>query len=135
EESVAQFHWLQDHGVPFRAAFFDEPNRESADDRGLVVSSGEDSKPFCDIARPVPRGHKPQFTDSAGNFLMQCLGAAVARTSTRVEVDARVDRLILDDDGAIVGVSARRENALRHIRARRGVVLATGGFAYNEPML
>jgi len=135
DESVAHFHWLQDHGVPFRAAFFDEPNRESPDDSGLVFSGGEDSRPFCDIARPVPRGHKPQYTDSAGNFLMQCLGAAVARTATRVEVDARADRLIADADGVVIGVAARRDNTFRHVRARRGVVLATGGFAYNEAML
>lgn len=135
DESVAHFHWLQDHGVPFRAAFFDEPNRESPDDSGLVFSGGEDSRPFCDIARPVPRGHKPQYTDSAGNFLMQCLGAAVARTHTRVEVDVRADRLIVDTDGVVIGVAARRDNTLRHVRARRGVVLATGGFAYNEAML
>ena len=135
DESVAHFHWLREHGVPFRAAFFDEPNRESPDDSGLVFSGGEDSRPFCDLARPVPRGHKPQFPDSAGNFLMQQLGAGVARTSTRVEVDARADRLIVDADGAVIGVSARRDNVTRTVRARRGVVVASGGFAYNEAMV
>ena len=135
DESVAHFHWLREHGVPFRSAFCDEPNRESADDSGLVFSGGEDSRPFCDLARPVPRGHKPQFPDSAGNFLMQCLGNAVAGTRTRVEVDARADRLVVDDDGAVVGVVARRDNADRYLRARRGVVLASGGFSYNDAML
>jgi 3-oxo-5alpha-steroid 4-dehydrogenase len=135
DESVAHFHWLQEHGVPFRSAFFDEPNRESADDSGLVFSGGEDSRPFCDVARPVPRGHKPQFPDSAGNFLMRCLSGAVAGTSTRVTVDARADRLVVDGDGAIVGVVARHDNETRCIRARRGVVLASGGFAYNDAML
>ncbi len=38
DESVRHFHWLAEHGVPFRAAFCDEPNRESADDSGLVFS-------------------------------------------------------------------------------------------------
>lgn len=135
DESVAHFHWLTEHGVPFRGAFFDEPNRESADDSGLVFSGGEDSRPFCDIARPVPRGHKPQFRDSAGNFLMQCLTTAVAATPTRTLVDARADRLVVDADGSVVGVVARHDNQTRHMRARRGVVLATGGFAYNEGML
>ncbi len=133
--SVAHFHWLEDHGVPFRAAFCDEPNRESADDSGLVFSGGEDSRPFCEIARPVPRGHKPKFPDSAGNFLMQRLSAAVATTPTRVMVDARADRLVTDSDGAVIGVAVRHENQMRYVRARRGVVLATGGFAYNEAML
>jgi 3-oxo-5alpha-steroid 4-dehydrogenase len=135
DESVTHFQWLEDHGVPFRAAFCDEPNRESADDSGLVFSGGEDSRPFCDIARPAPRGHKPRFPDSAGNFLMQCLGRSVAATSTRVTVDARADRLVVDDDGAVVGVAVRHDNTTRYIRARRGVVLASGGFAYNDAML
>jgi 3-oxo-5alpha-steroid 4-dehydrogenase len=135
DESVAHFHWLAEHGVPFRAAFCDEPNRESADDSGLMFSGGEDSRPFCDIARPVPRGHKPQFTDSAGNFLMRCLTKAVAATATRATIDARVERLVVDADGAVVGVAVRVDNAMRYVRARRGVVLATGGFAYNEAML
>jgi len=135
DESVAHFHWLQDHGVPFRAAFCDEPNRESADDSGLVFSGGEDSRPFCDIARPVPRGHKPQFKDSAGNFLMRCLMGAVDATATRVVVDARADQLVVGAGGEVVGVAVRHDNETRYIRARRGAVLATGGFAYNEAML
>ncbi|MDQ1384618.1 MAG: 3-oxo-5alpha-steroid 4-dehydrogenase, partial [Actinomycetota bacterium] len=135
DESVAHFHWLVQHGVPFRSAFCEEPNRESADDSGLVFSGGEDSRPFCDLARPVPRGHKPQFTDSAGNFLMQCLTGAVVKSATRVMVDARVDRLVVDGDGAVVGVAVHADNSTRYIRARRGVVLAAGGFAYNESML
>ncbi len=56
DESVAHFHWLEHHGVPFRAAFYDEPNREPPDDSGLVFSGGEDSRPFCDLASPAPRG-------------------------------------------------------------------------------
>ena len=64
--------------MPFRAAFCDEPNRESADDAGLLFSGGEDSYPFDEIAVPVPRGHKPQYIDAAGGFLMERLGAAVS---------------------------------------------------------
>src|SRR5262245_57156822 len=80
-ESVAHFRWLADHGVPFRASFCDEPNRESEDDSGLLFSGGEDSHPFDEIAEPVPRGHKPQFIDSSGGFLMKCLGSALDRTA------------------------------------------------------
>jgi len=84
EGSPDHFDWLVSIGVPFRAAFCDEPNRESADDAGLLFSGGEDSYPFDEIAAPVPRGHKPQYIDSAGGFLMDRLGAAVTATSARV---------------------------------------------------
>ena len=45
EGSPEHFDWLVSVGVPFRAAFCDEPNRESADDAGLLFSGGEDSLP------------------------------------------------------------------------------------------
>ncbi len=135
EGSVAHYHWLVDHGVPFKGQFNDEPNREPFDDSGLVFSGGEDSWPFIDIADPVPRGHHPQFPDTAGGFLMDRLGEARAKTSVRTETDARVDRLIVDRDGAVAGVAILHDGETRAVRARRGVVLAAGGFIFNEPML
>ena len=135
EGSVAHYHWLVGHGVPFKPSFNDEPNREPFDDAGLVFSGGEDSWPFNEIADPAPRGHHPQFADTAGGFLMQCLTEALGRTSTRTVIDTLVDQLVMDRDGAVVGVALRADNTIRTVRARRGVILAAGGFIYNEAML
>lgn len=140
EGSVEHFDWLVSAGVPFRAAFCDEPNRESADDAGLLFSGGEDSYPFDEIAVPVPRGHKPRWVDSAGGFLMECLGKAVDASGARVVADARAEALVVDggdggDGGAVVGVQVRTDDGLRAIRARGGVVLATGGFIHNDAMV
>ncbi len=134
-ESVGHYHWLTEHGVPFKAQFFHEPNREPFDDSGLIFSGGEDSWPFIDIADPVPRGHHPQFPDTAGGFLMECLGTARARTAATTLNDARVEQLVTDRDGAVVGVAAMVDGVRRVVRARRGVVLAAGGFVFNESML
>jgi 3-oxo-5alpha-steroid 4-dehydrogenase len=133
-ESVAHFGWLAAHGVPFRAAFCDEPNRESEDDSGLLFSGGEDSHPFDEIAAPVPRGHKPQYVDSSGGFLMRCLGGALGRTAAATVSDARVDRVVRDGD-RVAGVLATADGRPLAIRARRGVVLAAGGFIHNEAMV
>jgi 3-oxo-5alpha-steroid 4-dehydrogenase len=132
--SPDHFDWLVSIDVPFRAAFCDEPNRESADDSGLLFSGGEDSYPFDEIAVPVPRGHKPQCIDSAGGFLMERLGAAVAASSARVMADTRAEALVVDG-GEVVGVQVRTDDGPRTIRARGGVVLATGGFISNEAMV
>ncbi|MGD0749388.1 MAG: FAD-dependent oxidoreductase [Acidimicrobiales bacterium] len=134
EGSLDHFDWLASIGVPFRAAFCDEPNRESADDAGLLFSGGEDSYPFDEIATPAPRGHKPQWIDSAGGFLMERLGAAVSASGARVVADARAEALVVDD-GDVVGVRVRTDDGLRSIRARGGVILATGGFIHNEAMV
>jgi 3-oxo-5alpha-steroid 4-dehydrogenase len=132
--SVEHFDWLVGLGLPFRAAFCDEPNRESADDSALIFSGGEDSFPFDEITPPVPRGHKPQWIDSAGNFLMRELAEFVERAGARVTTDARVERLVVDD-GRVVGVAATIDGTRSAIRARGGVVLATGGFIHAPSLI
>ncbi len=134
EGSPDHFDWLVSIGVPFRAAFCDEPNRESVDDAGLLFSGGEDTYPFDEISVPVPRGHKPRCIDSAGGFLMECLGAAVATSAARVVADASAEALVVDG-GDVVGVHVRTDDGPRAVRARGGVILATGGFIHNEAMV
>ena len=132
--SPDHFDWLVSIGVPFRAAFCDEPNRESADDAGLLFSGGEDAYPFDEVAIPVPRGHKPQWVDSAGGFFMERLGAAVSASEARVVADARAEALIVGG-GEVVGVRVGTDAGPRTVGARGGVVLATGGFIHNEAMV
>ena len=134
EGSPDHFDWLVSIGVPFRASFCDEPNRESADDAGLLFSGGEDTYPFDELALPVPRGHKPQCVDSAGGFLMEHLGSAVSISGARVTVDAGAEVLIVGS-GVVAGLMVRTADGPRAIRARGGVILATGGFIHNEAMV
>ena len=133
--SVDHYHWLVDHGLPFKAEYFPERDREPPTDAGLVYSGGEDSWPFTDVAKGVPRGHHPQHPDAAGGFIMQCLLGALERTEARVQTEARVDQLVVDDDGAVVGVVAVVDGQRRTIEARKGVVLTAGGFIYNPAMV
>ncbi len=132
--SPEHFDWLVSIGVPFRAAFCDEPNRESVDDAGLLFSGGEDAYPFDEISVPVPRGHKPRFIDSAGGFLMECLADTVSASGARVAADARAETLVVDS-GEVVGLRVRTDDGPRVIRARAGVILAAGGFIHNEAMV
>jgi 3-oxo-5alpha-steroid 4-dehydrogenase len=60
---------------------------------------------------------------------------AVEATSARVKVNTGAERLIVDGAGRVVGIEGRHEGVTIRIRARRGVVLTTGGFIYNDEML
>jgi 3-oxo-5alpha-steroid 4-dehydrogenase len=135
EHSVEHFHWLVAHGVPFRGAFYPEPSMEAPDDSGLVYSGGEDTHPFDQIARPAPRGHKPRAAGAAGGFLMQRLLEAVETSGARVEPDLRAETLVIAADGSVVGIIGVRAGRELAVRARRGVVLAAGGFIQNPEMV
>jgi 3-oxo-5alpha-steroid 4-dehydrogenase len=136
KESVAHFHWLVAQGVPFKHSYYAaEPSMEAPTDDCLVFCGGEDTHPFDRIARPVPRGHKPQHPGAAGGFLMKCLLAAVERSGARVECDARAEALVLDSGGRVAGLVAARAGRTLAVRARRGVVLTAGGFVLDAGMV
>ncbi|UXA09758.1 FAD-dependent oxidoreductase [Mycobacterium sp. SMC-8] len=139
--SVAHFDWLVGCGVPFKAEFFGEPGWEPMGDQGLMYSGGENSFPFNTIAAPAPRGHVPQMWGklqgeaSAGYMLMKPLVETAAAAGARALYDVRAQRLVVRGDGRVVGVVARRYGTEIAVRARRGVVLAAGSFAYNDAMV
>ncbi|MGE4365021.1 FAD-dependent oxidoreductase [Mycolicibacterium austroafricanum] len=139
--SVSHFDWLVGSGVPFKAEFFSEPGWEPMGDQGLMYSGGENSFPFNTIAIPAPRGHVPQMSNkkqgeaSAGFMLMKPLVETATAAGARAVYDVRAQRLVVASDGRVVGLVARRYGSEITVRARRGVVLATGSFAYNDAMV
>ena len=141
EGSVEHFNWLVGCDVPFKAEFFGEPGWEPMGDQGLMYSGGENSYPFNTIATPAPRGHLPQMSNkkqgesSAGYMLMKPLVETATAAGARALYDVRVQSLIVESDGRVAGIRARRYGTEVTIRARRGVVLATGSFAYNDAMV
>jgi 3-oxo-5alpha-steroid 4-dehydrogenase len=135
EESVEHFHWLVRQGVPFKESFWPEPSMEPPGDDCLVYSGGEDAFPFDRIARPAPRAHKPRHPAAAGGFLMQRLLAAVGRSGARVVANVRAQAVVREADGRVAGLVARSDGRELRVRARRGVVLAAGGFSKDPEML
>jgi len=139
--SLEHFDWLVGCGVRFKPEFFAEPGWEPVGDQGLMFSGGENSYPFNTIATPAPRGHVPQMShkkqgeSSAGYMPMKPLVETATAAGARAIYDIRVERLIVESDGRVAGVCARRYGEQIAVRARRGVVLAMGSFAYNEAMV
>lgn len=132
-ESVAHYRWLVDHGVPFKPSLWDSPTWIPPTDDGLMWM-GENAYPFNEIAEPAPRGHRVTSDGFGGKVLMAVLSEAVARTDAAVHTDTTALRLVVED-GRIVGVVARHFNDPVTYRARRGVIITTGGFADNAEMV
>jgi 3-oxo-5alpha-steroid 4-dehydrogenase len=66
---------------------------------------------------------------------MKPLVETAAAAGARALYDVRAQQLIVETDGRVVGLRARQYGTDMTIRARRGVVLATGSFAYNDAMV
>jgi 3-oxo-5alpha-steroid 4-dehydrogenase len=144
DESVAFFDWLVSMGIRYEPKFFAEPTKQLPGTHCLVYSGGENAYPWNQVASPAPRGHVaylPQGYDvlkgeaGPGGVVLTHLMAAADKLGVKHECDARADRLVEADDGQIVGVIARRFGADFAVRARRGVVLAAGGFGADEEMM
>ena len=133
--SLEHYDWLVAHGVPFKGTYHEATVYEVLTDDGLQLSGGETAWPFSTIAPPVPRGHCPQVEQRSGIKLMESLIGALSATSARVCTDTTAQRLVVDEAGRVVGVVARRYGDDMTVRARRGVVLTAGGFAFNEEMV
>jgi succinate dehydrogenase/fumarate reductase flavoprotein subunit len=135
EGSVAHYDWIVAQGVPFKETFYLGVSGEPPTDDGLVWSGSERCRPYCEVAKPAPRGHVPQHPHQTGHVLMRHLIQSTKASGARIEGDARVTALVVDPDGAIVGVVAQRFGEARSFRARAGVILTTGGFIHADDML
>jgi 3-oxo-5alpha-steroid 4-dehydrogenase len=133
--SLEQYDWLVGHGVPFKQTYYHGTSGEPPTDDGLVWSGAEQVHPYCEIAKPAPRGHVPQIEHQGGPLLMKVLCAEVAACPAETLMNARCTALYQEPDGEIVGAAIEVFGEERNIRTSRGVVMTTGGFVLNDEML
>jgi 3-oxo-5alpha-steroid 4-dehydrogenase len=72
---------------------------------------------------------------SAGYMLMKPLVDTATSLGVRSIYDMHVQSLVVQSDGRVAGLLARQYGKTLAVRARRGVVLASGSFAYNDAMV
>jgi 3-oxo-5alpha-steroid 4-dehydrogenase len=134
DDSVEHFEWLRARGVPFQETLYDAPGWMPPTKDGLMWL-GENAWPYDAIARPVPRGHRPPAPLFAGGILMEKLAAAVTAAGARCHADTRAQTLLTGESGQVIGVEGRTFGSPVTYRARKSVILTTGGFVDNADML
>jgi 3-oxo-5alpha-steroid 4-dehydrogenase len=140
KSSLEHFDWLERQGLVFNNGFYPDKHFEHPTEDGLAWTGNEKVWPFSEQARPFPRGHKitipggQQELGMGGKKLMDTLIARVEEAGARIVTDANVKNLIADATGRIVGVKYKTFEGDRHVAARKGVLIATGGFAMNKEM-
>ena len=134
-ESLGHYGWLQEQGIPYRGNFLPGKHIEPVDDSTLIWSGSEAAWPFSDLAKPAPRGHVIAHEGwGGGRPMIDLLEARAKALGVEVTTDARAVALVQDDARRVVGVIVRIDNVNRYVRTAKGVILCTGGFAFNEDM-
>ncbi|MBN50420.1 MAG: flavoprotein [Spongiibacteraceae bacterium] len=135
EQSPEHFDWLVQQGVHYEAGFTSEKGLPGTTD-SLYYSGSEQVHEFAQSIKPAPRGHVPGFKGwTGGRSLMEALIPSARRAGAKYLTGVNCERLIVESDGRVAGVTVQMDGETRHIRAKRGVILAAGGFIHNREML
>jgi len=135
--SLDHYAWLVDQGVEFKPEFYPE-HHDSPGDEGLRWAASEQTHPFNELSRPAPRSHKMRHPGLAGGALMDTLIARCQALGIPIFTQARCVALLCEDGPQgekVVGALVDHAGKPERIRARGGVILATGGFISNPDMV
>ncbi len=137
DQSLDHFNWLVDLGVPFKDSFHETRAIMCLTDDGLLYTGSEKAYPFSAHARPAARGHNLYVEgDNGGPLFMKIITENVEkRDSITVEYEVRALTLIIDEEGAVIGLVVRKDQQEFNVRAKSGVILCAGGFVMNQEML
>lgn len=77
----------------------------------------------------------PDGSFSSGVEMIRQLMAYTDAHGVPIRVNHRVERVVLDDSGAVIGVEATADGATVAVRARKGVIFASGCFTHDKWMV
>ena len=134
--SVEHFNWLEDLGFQFERSYFPGKVVVPPGTEGLSYTGNEKVWPFCEQAKPAPRGHSVPVPGELGGAAM-VIDLLVKRADdlgVQVRYETGATNLILDADGAVVGVTWKHFTETGTVKAK-AVIIAAGGFALNPDMV
>lgn len=110
DQSVDNFNWIVENGVPFGPAVVEtEHSSYPSDETALYYSGNEAVLPFREASPPIPRGHRPAGKGLTGCNLFDALHkTAQKRPNIRIISHTRASSLIRNTQGDVVGVEAKR---------------------------
>ena len=134
--SVEHFNWLEDLGFQFERSYFPGKVVVPPGTEGLSYTGNEKVWPFCEQATPAPRGHSVPVPGELGGAAM-VIDLLVKRADdlgVQIRYETGATNLVLDADGAVVGVTWKHFTETGAVKAK-AVIIAAGGFAMNPDMV
>jgi succinate dehydrogenase/fumarate reductase flavoprotein subunit len=132
DHSAATFEFLREHGV----VFVDKPpDRQGGSSVGNSVLRTMHCAPmdWPLIQTGAPANPNVRASMSTGNGLMQPLDAAARKAGVEYLLEHKMIGIYREqsNSGRVIGVAADNNGTKRNIRARKAVIIATGGSTGN----
>jgi flavocytochrome c len=87
-------------------------------------------------SEPIARVHSVVYGDmTGGGAFFNVLADAARAKGAEILMETPATSLVVNDKGEVVGVKASSAGADLYVKAKKGVVLTTGGFTRSEEML
>ena len=113
------------------AAYADFPG---AADSGYAVVKSTYTGARDDAALNVATKDAPKTQKQSGEAFHACLLTGLLSRNISIHYGTAAQKLLTDDEGAVIGVEAVRDDQRVIYRARRGVILTCGGYEYHPRM-
>jgi succinate dehydrogenase/fumarate reductase flavoprotein subunit len=139
DESVEHFNWLEALGFQFERSFWKGKVVVPPGTEGLSYTGNEMVWPYCEQAKPAPRGHSVPVPGELGGAAMviDLLVKRAVDQGVEIRYETGVTNLVVDDGGRekkVVGVRWKRFGESGAVKAK-AIVVAAGGFAMNAEMV
>jgi succinate dehydrogenase/fumarate reductase flavoprotein subunit len=135
DDSVEHFNWLEALGFQFERSYYPGKVVVPPGTEGLSYTGNEKVWPFCEQAKPAPRGHSVPVPGELGGAAMvtDLLLKRAGELGVEMRYETGATNLVVDD-GTVVGVRWKHFGETGAVKAN-AVIIAAGGFAMNAEMV
>jgi urocanate reductase len=103
---------------------------------GIVWSTPHLQMPDCRVPRTLSPVTSPNYKGSAGISIIDVLNQQTVKRQIPIKLEHRLTAILRPDPkGPVLGIQATHAGKTLNFKARRGVILATGGYNANHRML
>src|SRR3990172_12407443 len=132
DNSAPTYEWLVAHGV----IFVDKaPDRAGGHSVGNSAPRENHAAPMDlpQVETGVPVAPEIRATDSSGIGLIRPLEATARKLGVQILLQHRMTGLVRENptSGRVLGIAVTNQNRTLHFRARKGVIIGTGGHTSN----
>jgi succinate dehydrogenase/fumarate reductase flavoprotein subunit len=134
--SVEHFNWIEALGFQFERTYYPGKVVVPPGTEGLSYTGNEKVWPFCEQAKPAPRGHSVPVPGELGgaSMVIDLLLKRAAELGVQIRYETGVTALVVGDGGVVEGVRWKHFTDSGEIKAN-SVIIAAGGFAMNAEMV